>query len=223
MAVQNVLPDPNNNITPSGESSGTGAVAGPGFSSVTLTSQQPYVMNRSNSGLAFKSINRYQKFTVDIRYNSLTKSEFNIVYPFLLQRQATLEAFFVELPQYGNSSAGSKSITVGSADIDAGVTTLTLGNVNSLLVADMFFITDPQDDTHVKTYKITKISGTTVTITPPLQRKIVGTGTISNPGTRQANFGTPKMRVCVTGSDIQYSVDAKGLYSFSVKLEENLS
>ena len=218
MAVQNVLPDPNNNITPSGESSGTGAVAGPGFSAVTLTSQQPIVMNRSNSGLAFKSINRYQKFMVDIKYNSLTKTQFNVVYPFLLQRQATLEAFFVELPQYGNSNAGTKNITLSST-VAAGSTELTLNNINSIAVADMFFITDPQDDVHVKTYKVTKINGTTITITPPLQRKL--DHTLS--GTRQVSFGTPKMRVCVMGSDIQYSVDAKGLYSFSVKLEENLS
>ena len=221
MAVQNTLPDPNNRISASGgDDSGS---YGPGFSAVTVTSQQPIVMNRANSGLTFKSINKYQKFMVDIKYNKLTKAEFNVVYPFLLQRQASLESFFVELPQYGNTSAGSKSITVGTADIAAGGVELTLNNVTSLAVADMFHITDPQDDTHVKTYKITKIVGSTVTITPPLQRKIVGTGTISSPGTRQANFGTPKMRVCVPGSDIQYSVDAKGLYSFSVKLEETLS
>ena len=217
MAVQNTLPDPNNRISASGgDDSGS---YGPGFSAVTVTSQQPIVMNRANSGLTFKSINKYQKFMVDIKYNKLTKAEFNVVYPFLLQRQASLESFFVELPQYGNTSAGSKSITVGTADIAAGGVELTLNNVTSLAVADMFHITDPQDDTHVKTYKITKIVGSTVTITPPLQRKL--DSTLS--GTRQANFGTPKMRVCVPGSDIQYSVDAKGLYSFSVKLEETLS
>ena len=55
--------------------------------------------------------------------------------------------------------------------------------------------------------------------TPPLQRKL--DHTLS--GTRQATFSNPKMRVCVVGSDIQYSVNAQGLYSFSVKLEENLS
>ena len=216
MAVQNTLPDPNNRISASGgDDSGS---YGPGFSAVTVTSQQPIVMNRANSGLTFKSINKYQKFMVDIKYNKLTKAEFNVVYPFLLQRQASLESFFVELPQYGNTSAGSKTITVSST-VDAGSVELTLNNVTSLAVADMFHITDPQDDTHVKTYKITKIVGSTVTITPPLQRKL--DSTLS--GTRQANFGTPKMRVCVPGSDIQYSVDAKGLYSFSVKLEETLS
>ncbi len=218
MPIQNILPDPNNTITPSGTDSGSGSVAGPGFSSVTVTSQQPIVMNRANSGLTFKSINKFQKFMVDIKYNSLTKTEFNIVYPFLLQRQATLEAFFVELPQYGNDSAGVKDITVSST-VEAGATSLTLANVTSILVADMFFITDPQDATHVKTYKVTKISGSTITITPPLQRKL--DSTLS--GTRQATFSNPKMRVCVVGSDIQYSVNAQGLYSFSVKLEENLS
>ena len=82
MPIQNILPDPNNTITPSGADSGSGSVAGPGFSAVSVTSQQPLVMNRSNSGLAFKSINKYQKFTVDIKYNALTKAEFNVVYPF---------------------------------------------------------------------------------------------------------------------------------------------
>ena len=220
MPVQNTLPDPNNTITPEGADSGTGSVAGPGFSAVTVTSQQPLVMTRSNSGLAFKSINKYQKFSVDIRYNSLTKAAFTIVYPFLLERQASLEAFFVELPQYGNSNAGTKDITIPSnADVDAGSVQLTLSNVNSLAVADMFTISDPQDSTHVKTYKITKINGSVVTITPPLQRKL----NHLLAGTRQANFGAPKMRVCVSGPDIQYSVNAKGLYSFSVKLEETLS
>ena len=214
MPVQNTLPDPNNRINAAGnDNSGS---YGPGFSSVTLTSQQPTVMNSSNSGLAFRSINKYQKFMVDIKYNSLTKAEFNVVYPFLLQRQASLEAFFVELPQYGNTSAGTKNIT---ATAEAGAVELTLNNTTSVAVADMFYITDPNDDSHVKTYKVTKINGNTITITPPIQRKI----DVSLSGTEQANFGTPRMRVVVPGNDIQYSVNAQGLYTFSVKLEETLS
>ena len=214
MPVQNTLPDPNNRINAAGnDKSGS---YGPGFSSVTLTSQQPTVMNRSNSGLAFRSINKYQKFMVDIKYNSLTKAEFNVVYPFLLQRQASLEAFFVELPQYGNTSAGTKNIT---ATAEAGAVELTLNSNTNINIADMLYITDPNDDAHVKTYKVTKINGNTITITPPIQRKI----DVSLSGTEQANFGTPRMRVVVPGNDIQYSVNAQGLYTFSVKLEETLS
>ncbi len=91
MAVQNTLPDPNNRISASGDD-GSGSY-GPGFASVTLTSQQPILMNRSNSGLAFRSINKYQKWMISLKYNSLTKAEFDVVYPFLLERQASLEAF----------------------------------------------------------------------------------------------------------------------------------
>ena len=214
MPVQNTLPDPNNRINAAGEDSS--GPYGPGFSAVTLTSQQPIVMNRSNSGLAFRSINKYQKFMADIKYNKLTKTEFNTVYPFLLQRQASLEAFFVELPQYGNTSAGTKNIT---ASADAGSVELTLNNTTSINIADMLYITDPNDDSHVKTYKVTKINSNVITVTPPIQRKI----DVSLSGTEQANFGTPRMRVTVPGSDIQYSVNAQGLYTFSVKLEETLS
>ena len=216
MAIQNTLPDPNNTITPSGQSTGSGAVAGPGFSAVTVSSKQPISINRSNSGLAFRSINKYQNFTVNISYNKLTKEEFNIVYPFLLEKQASLEAFFVQLPQYGNSSAGTKNIT---ADASAGANQLTLANTTNISPGDLFSVTIPSDDTHVKVYKITKIVSSVVTITPQLQRPI----DVSNSGTETANFGVPKMRVTSTGSDIQYSVDASGLYSFSVKLEETLS
>ena len=214
MAVQNTLPDPNNRINDAGQDSS--GLYGPGFAGVTVTSQQPTVMNRSNSGLAFRSINKYQKFMVTIKYNELTKTEFNVVYPFLLQRQASLEAFFVELPQYGNTAAGTKNIT---ADAEAGSVELTLNNTTNINIADMLYITDPNDDSHVKTYKVTKINGNVITVTPPIQRKI----DVSLSGTEQANFGTPRMRVIVPGSDIQYSVNAQGLYTFSVKLEETLS
>jgi len=216
MAIQNTLPDPNNTITPSGESTGSGAVAGPGFSAVTVSSKQPISINRSNSGLAFRSVNKYQNFTVNISYNKLTKEEFNIVYSFLLEKQASLEAFFVQLPQYGNTSAGTKNIT---SDASAGSNQLILANTTNISPGDLFSVTIPSDDTHVKVYKVTKIVSSTVVITPQLQRPI----DVSNSGTETANFGVPKMRVTSTGSDIQYSVDASGLYSFSVKLEETLS
>jgi len=216
MAIQNTLPDPSNTITPSGESTGSGAVAGPGFSAVTVISKQPISINRSNSGLAFRSVNKYQNFTVNISYNKLTKEEFNIVYSFLLEKQASLEAFFVQLPQYGNTSAGTKNIT---SDASAGANQLTLANTTNISPGDLFSVTIPSDDTHVKVYKVTKIVSSVVVITPQLQRPI----DVSNSGTETANFGVPKMRVTSTGSDIQYSVDASGLYSFSVKLEETLS
>ena len=215
MAIQNTLPDPTNKINAQGNIDASGN-PGPGFSAVTVTSKQPISINRSNSGLAFRNVSKYQLFTVNISYNKLTKEEFNVVYSFLLEKQASLEAFFVQLPQYGNSSAGTKNII---ADASAGTNQLSLSSVADISPGDLFSVTVSTDDTHVKVYKVTKINSPVITITPQLQRPI----DISSSGTETANFGVPKMRVTYTGSDIQYSVDASGLYSFSVKLEETLS
>ena len=215
MAIQNTLPDPTNKINAQGNIDASGN-PGPGFSAVTVTSKQPISINRSNSGLAFRNVSKYQLFTVNISYNKLTKEEFNVVYSFLLEKQASLEAFFVQLPQYGNSSAGTKNII---ADASAGTNQLSLSSVDDISPGDLFSVTVPTDDTHVKVYKVTKINSPVITITPQLQRPI----DFDSSGTETANFGVPKMRVTYTGSDIQYSVDASGLYSFSVKLEETLS
>lgn len=216
MAVQNTLPDPNNRISADGDDA-SGSY-GPGFSSVQLTSEAPIVTNRSNSGLVFRTRNRYHKWDINIKYNDLTKAEFNVVYPFLLERQATLESFFVELPQYGNSDAGDKNIT---SPADAGDTELTLNSVADINVGDLFYVDDPNDDTHVKAYKVTKVDSTNTKIhtSPALQKEI----DTDLSGTEKAKFGTPRLRVVVDGASINYTIKSNGLYSFSVKLEESLT
>jgi len=216
MAVQNTLPDPNNRISTDGDDA-SGSY-GPGFSSVQLTSEAPIVTNRSNSGLVFRTRNRYHKWDINIKYNDLTKAEFNVVYPFLLERQATLESFFVELPQYGNSDAGDKNIGASAA---AGETELTLSSVTDINIGDLFYVDDPNDDTHVKAYKVTKVDSTNtkVHISPAIQKKI----DYLLSGTEKAKFGTPRLRVVVDGASINYTIKSNGLYSFSVKLEESLT
>lgn len=216
MAIQDTLPDPNNRINAAGED--TSGSFGPGFSSVQLTSTSPIVTNRSNSGLSFRTLNSYHKWDIQIKYNDLTKTEFDVVYPYILERQASLEAFFVELPQYGNSSAGSKNIT---STTSAGSNELPVSNVTSINVGDLFHITDVNDDVHVKAYKVTKINSSTntLTISPPLQRKV----TYGSQLTQIAVFGTPRIRVIVPDKTINYTINSNGLYSFSVKLEESLT
>ena len=214
MAVQDTLPDPNNRINDAGED--TSGSYGPGFSSVQLSSVAPILTKRSNSGLSFRTVNTYHKWDITIKYNDLTKDEFNTVYPYLLERQATMQAFFVELPQYGNGNVGSKSITTTA---NAGSTELIITDASNVKPGDLFHITDIGDDVHVKAYKVTKVNSNTLTISPPLQRKF----TFGSQLTQLAVFGTPRIRVIVPGNNIDYSIKPNGLYSFSVKLEESLS
>ena len=213
MTIQTILPDPSNPIDNLGEN--VLGTYGPGFSSVKLTSKQPVVTNRSNSGIAFRSLNSYHSWNVDITYNEMTKTTFQAVYNFLLEKQASLEPFYVELPQYGNATAGSKPI---SADVDAGLNEITLANITGINPGDLFYISDPDDDTHAKTYKVTRLgSSNNIFVSPVVQRDILGSSSA------YAVFGTPLIRVIMANDNLEYTLNSNNLYSLSLKLEEALS
>jgi hypothetical protein len=212
MAIQTILPDASNPIDRLGEN--VLGTYGPGFASVKLTSNQPTVANRSKSGVVFRSINRYHKWEASITYNEMTKPTFNAVYNFLLEKQSTLDAFFLELPQYGNIQAGTKFINV---DNSAGATEITLDNNTNINPGDMFYVNNPSDDTHVKAYMVTRVgSSNNIFISPSLQKKV-----LSNDGA-SAVFGSPLLRVILSGDNIEYGLSSNNLYSLSLRFEEAL-
>ena len=218
MAVQNTLPDPVNTIDNAGTDA-SGGVAGPGFKTVKLTSNQPVLTSRSRTGITYRRINQYHQWKVDISYNKLTKAQFNTVYPFLLQRQSFQEAFFVDLPQYNNT--GSITTSVPNISQPAGQHYLAVTNSANIQKGDLLTISDSTDATHKKAYKVTAIDSSNhyLFVTPTLQRKVDKT----SGATISFNVTTPKIRVIAVGSTIDYTLDSTGLYSFSVKLEEALS
>jgi len=228
MAIQNTLPDPFHTIDEEGDDT-SGGVAGPGFKTVKLSSVQEVMTDRSRSGITYRRINQYHEWKVNITYNKLTKTQFNTVYPFLLQRQSFQEPFYMELPQYRYTSRpGNVSYYVdilsqpaGQQYLEVASSTGSLTNINK---GDMFNISDPTDATHTKAYKITSIDYTNfrLYITPTLQRKVDRTSANGSPVITW-NPNTPQIRVIVVGSSIDYSLDSSGLYTFSVKLEEALS
>lgn len=227
MAVQDTLPDPFNTIDKAGEDV-SGGTAGPGFKTVKLSSSQEVLTDRSRAGITYRRINQYHQWKVDIAYNKLTKSQFSTVYPFLLQRQSFQEPFYVELPQYQYSPArgGVNYAAAATTNQPAGQQYFQTGSTGDLLnldKGDMFNISDPTDVTHTKAYKITSIDSANyrVYITPTLQRKVDRTSANGSP-TITWDPNTPKIRVIILGSTIDYTLDASGLYTFSVKLEEAL-
>ena len=222
MAVQNILPDPVNTIDEAGEDV-SGGVAGPGYKTVKLTSEQQVLTNRSRSGITYRRINQYHQWKVDISYNKLTKSQFNTVYPFLLQRQSFQEAFFVNLPQYQRTATINTSVVAGLSQ-PAGQQYLAVQNSTNIEKGDLLTVSDPTDTTHKKAYKVTAIDSSNhyLYVTPTLQRKVDTTSANGSP-TISFNVTTPKIRVIAVGNTIDYTLDSSGLYSFSVKLEETLS
>ena len=92
----NILPDPNNMYNDAGQDSGT--IGGPGFASVKLLSKSQTAKSRTNSGRLVTRHFGKHNWEIDIKYNPMTREEFEPVYSFLLSKQGQLVPFFVSLP-----------------------------------------------------------------------------------------------------------------------------
>ena len=99
-----ILPDPTNPIGISGQAlaTGSGGTNGPGFASVQFTSQAPIQMSRTNSGRVLTRAIAGHKWTIQIKYNPMTRDQFEPVFNFLLEKNGRLNPFFVKLPQQAN-------------------------------------------------------------------------------------------------------------------------
>ena len=207
MAIQNILPDPHNQITHAGQS-GSGD-HGPGFKSVSIKSKQPIMTDRTNSGRVIARVHAYHQWLIDISYNPLTKAEFDPIYNFLLHKQGSLKPFFVSLPQYRDQGPTSRTV---SGTVVAGTQVITANNGSNIKPGMLFRINDPQDSNHEKAYMVTRVSGTSLTITPGLARGVTTGAAL--------DFATPTIKVRQTSDSRDYSLNTNNLYSFSLKLEE---
>jgi len=206
MTIQNILPDPYHLITPAGDSEG--GTAGPGFASVSLSSNQPIMRDRTNSGRMVSRVSAYHKWEIDITYNPMTKAEFNPVFGFLLEKQGSLKPFLVSLPQYRVQGIADKTAAAAAA----GSTTIVCNNTTNIVVGSLFTIGD-FDSAHTKAYMVNRvINSTSISITPGLAKSISSSAIL--------DFTDPTIKVIQVGDTQQYSLNTENLYSFSLKLEE---
>ena len=176
------LPDPNFKIGTAGNADASGT-AGPGFASVKLSSNQPIMRDRTNSGRLISRNNIYHKWQLDITYNPMTRAEFEPVYAFLLEKQNTMKGFYVSLPQYfrvQNSAFATWLDTQDNRDSIEFSTNYVAGTNVAVISTtqpdpigdweewtrseqekpapgDMFTVNDPADATHTKAYKVTRV------------------------------------------------------------------
>ena len=207
MAIQNILPDPYNRINNAGTN--VSGDFGPGFKSVSLKSKQPIMTDRTNSGRVIARVHAYHQWIIDVSYNPLTKAEFDPIYNFLLHRQGSLKPFYISLPQYRTSGITSRTV---SSTATAGAQVITASSAASIEPGMLFRINDPQDSNHEKAYMVTRVSGTSLTITPGLARGVTAGAAL--------DFAAPTIKVRQTSDSRDYSLNTNNLYSFSLKLEE---
>jgi len=233
-----ILPDPSNPIGIGGQALATssGGTNGPGFASVQFSSEAPIQVSRTNSGRVITRSIAGHKWSIQIKYNPMTRDQFEPVYNFLLEKNGRLNPFFVKLPQQStsrNAAFVSANPTITTATTGAAGSGFILQAGHNTTEAtqpqpgDMFTITDTNDSLHTKAYRVTRVMGngtynsalhsqpTTaqriVYFTPHLQRAVAQGATCDY---------TPLVRVMLKTDVQSYSLGTNNLFSFSLNLEE---
>ena len=234
-----ILPDPNNPIGTAGQSlaTGSGGTDGPGFASVSFSSEAPIQMSRTNSGRVITRSIAGHKWNINITYNPMTRDQFEPVYSFLIEKNGRLNPFFIQLPQHMLSrntafASANPTITTATTGSKGAGYILTAGHSTTESTqpqpGDMFVIQDSNDSLHTKAYRVTRVMGngtynsaihsqpTTsqriIYFTPHLQRDVASGAT--------CDFGGPYIRVMLK-SDVQsYSLGTNNLFQYSLQLEE---
>ena len=240
------LPDPGfkRHFSGANEVSGAGDL-GPGFASVSVTSDQNVMLKRTNSQRVIAKAVAGHKWTIEIRYHPMTEAEFRPVSAFLEAKRGALTPFFVALPQYNTPSnsawvtdLGNHNFTAASTH-SAGATKIEITGSSSYTVnaqstdiplpGEVFTIADSSDTNHKKVYMITHVetpalyeAGTTAPGTNNLRLGINPplVRDVSTNGT--LTFINPLFQVIMPSAVRKYSLNTDNLYSFSLKLEEYL-
>ncbi len=207
------LPDPNNTIDTTG-SPGAGS-AGPGYSAVSIQSNQPIMRSRTNSGRVVTRGVASQFWEVSLSYNPSTRANFEVINTYLLNKRGGLVAFLVSLPQYLiPQDAALVTDPLATSLASAGDTTIAYSvAAGTPTRGDMFVVEDPLDSAHTKAYIVTGYdAGPIVHFSPPLSKEVSSGSTL--------RFQDPKLRVIMASDTQEHRLNKEGLYSFSLKLEE---
>lgn len=245
-SFSDLLPDPNNKINNAGATDASGS-AGPGFAKIKFTSDNTTQVSRTISGRGVTASPSYHKWSFDISYNPMTRSEFDPVGAFLESRRGRLNPFYVILPQHAKPkdtnfatytaanlsgvTAYSQTNTGVAGTIPAGSPTIVMAGITSGAPSpgDFFTITDSSDVNHKKAYKIVRVEDATTyqvgtTVPGAAQRRIWTQPPISRATATGSiiNFINPQFRVIQKGDTMEYDLDTDNLYQFSLSLEEIL-
>tara|TARA_E500000318_G_scaffold110917_1_gene127680 strand:- start:5870 stop:6610 length:741 start_codon:yes stop_codon:yes gene_type:complete len=240
-SFQNILPDPNNTIGEAGQAAGT---AGPGFATVSLTSEQPTMKDFTNGGRLLARAIASHAWKIKIGYNPLTQTEFDRIYTFLLHRRGSINPFFVSLPQYRtprdanfatySTTPSNKLEVLSNTNVFAGATSgffQQIGynfNTNGTPTpGDLFTVEDSANSNHLKAYMVTRVETNSNYLNTAAQPGVAqlrihftpGASKTMNAGAKLV-FHNPLIKVISTRDIQQYALNTDNLYSYSLDLRE---
>ena len=240
-SFQNILPDPNNTIGEAGQAAGT---AGPGFATVSLTSEQPTMKDFTNGGRLLARAIASHAWKIKIGYNPLTQTEFDRIYTFLLHRRGSINPFFVSLPQYRtprdanfatySTTPSNKLEVLSNTNVFAGATSGFFQQVGynfntngTPTPGDLFTVEDSANSNHLKAYMVTRVETNSNYLNTAAQPGVAqlrihftpGASKTMNAGAKLV-FHNPLIKVISTKDIQQYALNTDNLYSYSLDLRE---
>lgn len=229
----NRLPDPAFNVAPDGSTTNAGASDfGPGFASVKFTSEQPTSITRTNSGRVITRSIVGHHWKIEIKYNPMTRAEFEPIATFLEEKRGRLKPFFIVLPQYASPQTASSGTISTSGTIASGDSNfLAQGSSTSglnLERGDMITFNDSSNSNHLKAYKIVRVHTSAnklssdssldqtnerrYYVVPPIEKDVSSGASLV--------YTNPLIRVINTSDVFEYNLGTNNLFQFSLNLEE---
>ena len=240
-SFQNILPDPNNSIGEAGQVQGS---SGPGFATVSLTSEQPTMKDFTNGGRLLARAIASHAWKIKIGYNPLTQIEFDRIYSFLLHRRGSINPFFVSLPQYRtprdanfatySTTPSNKLEVLSNTNVFAGATSGFFQQVGynfntngTPTPGDLFTVEDSANSNHLKAYMVTRVETNSNYLNTAAQPGVAqlrihftpGASKTMNAGAKLV-FHNPLIKVISTKDIQQYALNTDNLYSYSLDLRE---
>ena len=241
------LPDPMFDVNNAGAQVTLGSgLKGPGFASVKVVSRKDTQISRTRSGRVVGRDGGSHIWEIDITYNPMTRSEFDIVQSFLDSRNSRLYPFYVVLPQHSkpknatfantiltNTVRANESALAGASYMfmDMGNPLVSFTTFGTPLPGDYFNVDDLTDLNHKKTYKVTRVE------TIADYNSLIPGGTPTNhrvrvhftpplvrdvPADAIIRFTEPSFRMIMRSDIIEYDLNTDNLYQFGLQLEEAL-
>lgn len=237
-SFNNRLPDPTFGLNEAGVLDANG-YRGPGFAEVSISSNSPTQVSRTNSGRGVPRSTGSHQWSINITYHPMLRDDFDVVSSFLEARDGRLNPFYVVVPQHSKpkdpvfaSFVATNPMVVDGAHL-AGDSTLMIDAGSQILgsakFGDYFNIVDPANVNHKKTYKVVRVETNTTYHVDSVQPRTDQLRLhIKPPLTKATSSGAaikwinPEFRVIPSGDVIEYKLGTDNLYQFQLNLEEIL-
>ena len=198
----------------------------PYVASYQLTSNQPYMESRTWSQKLTRVVRSGHRWDLNLRFNPMTQTEFDVLNDFLMFKQAEATPFYTFVGDriYSNvagNTYGSNS-TVGLRDSSITLDDNSVGNASDWDGLKYFNFQNSN-----KLYQIVKIDSSVLTFSPSAREiEYFSTDMLKVPdytdnNANEVNAKRAALYGTLTG-EVQYSVDQNLLYTVNIKIEESL-